>query len=809
MTARKRAALSLLCLALFAFLMHWPVFLQGKTVSAFDLCYFRMDAYKGEKPPSLKRASNNLLSDAVLQFNIWDKAMYEEPLEFPELWNPYAGFGSPLFANGQAARLYPLKALAYPFVGVVRGYGFLCFFKMLAAGLFMWWYMRVLGAGYAARTLGSIAFMACGFMVVWLQWQHTSVALTLPLVLLGCEHLVRGRLRSGLVLVAVATALGVFGGHPETSFHVSTAAGLYLIVRLAVGPSGSAGRQRRSLRFVSGSVGVFVGATAIGALIAGYQLLPNIEFILHSTIAQERSSKSICLHALGEPDNTFERLVGEPRRIHQGLMMCLVPNTFGNPTMDLRPRGRYTNYNEAAAYAGVGTMLLALFAWRYCGRDRRIAALGALQLLGLGFFLGLRLVHGTVGRLPLFQMANNNRLLLVFCFANAAMAGLAFEHLLNSKRLSRVDVVWMSVIVAGFMWLVLRDYAARFASSSQEWMRAYGLRQLLHFLVFLVPWLVVLLLWRINALLRALVSVGLIGLLAADLYLIYFGYNPFIRPGLVYPRIPVTEFLQSRPGPVRVLPLDEQLGPNMLTLYGIEDPRIYDAVVCTHCAHFLERMGAEGMWHIVDEPSVRLCSVAAVRYILAPPEWRPPPQAELELVYDDGASRIYENGHALPPAYVSHAWREVASPEEACDVLTREEFPWRSCVAVEGLRGAQVEARSGGEPRAHVAAQIVERRPQRVTVAVPQGESGLLVLSDTFYPGWTASVDGARRPIHRVNGTFRGVFVEAGDRRVVFRYDPASFKYGIVMSVFGVAVLVAVMALRPGTLRHRRGRAKR
>jgi uncharacterized membrane protein YfhO len=62
------------------------------------------------------------------------------------------------------------------------------------------------------------------------------------------------------------------------------------------------------------------------------------------------------------------------------------------------------------------------------------------------------------------------------------------------------------------------------------------------------------------------------------------------------------------------------------------------------------------------------------------------------------------------------------------------------------------------------------------------------VLSDVYYPGWVATVDGVETPIHRTNYAFRSVSVPAGDHIVTFTYRPASFRYGIYGSVAGLVI---------------------
>lgn len=69
-----------------------------------------------------------------------------------------------------------------------------------------------------------------------------------------------------------------------------------------------------------------------------------------------------------------------------------------------------------------------------------------------------------------------------------------------------------------------------------------------------------------------------------------------------------------------------------------------------------------------------------------------------------------------------------------------------------------------------------------VTVDVRAARDGILVVSDTYLPGWAAESDGNNLPLFRVNGKFRGVLVPAGAQRLVFRYTPPGFRLGLLIS---------------------------
>ena len=65
---------------------------------------------------------------------------------------------------------------------------------------------------------------------------------------------------------------------------------------------------------------------------------------------------------------------------------------------------------------------------------------------------------------------------------------------------------------------------------------------------------------------------------------------------------------------------------------------------------------------------------------------------------------------------------------------------------------------------------------------------GLLIVSETFYPGWEATVDGQPQPIHEVFGALRGVVLEYGNHRVEMRYRPPVVALGAALSFPAIAL---------------------
>jgi len=152
--------------------------------------------------------------------------------------------------------------------------------------------------------------------------------------------------------------------------------------------------------------------------------------------------------------------------------------------------------------------------------------------------------------------------------------------------------------------------------------------------------------------------------------------------------------------------------------------------------------------------------------------------------------RVYENLSALPQAYLVHQARLSGSESETLEILSRHDFDPRSQVVLEAspkaLREAAGAARSTDRRDSGKDRVMLRRSGQnQVEVFSQSGSPGVLILTDTFYPGWNAYVDGSKSPILRANYLFRAVTLSAGQHHVQFRYEPFSFWLGVVLT--GVA----------------------
>jgi hypothetical protein len=86
---------------------------------------------------------------------------------------------------------------------------------------------------------------------------------------------------------------------------------------------------------------------------------------------------------------------------------------------------------------------------------------------------------------------------------------------------------------------------------------------------------------------------------------------------------------------------------------------------------------------------------------------------------------------------------------------------------------------------------VVKHEPQRVVLQTALELPGMVILADTYYPGWHLTIDGEPAPIYRANRMMRGAGVPAGQHTLVYSYRPASFFAGATISVAGLCALMA------------------
>jgi uncharacterized membrane protein YfhO len=86
--------------------------------------------------------------------------------------------------------------------------------------------------------------------------------------------------------------------------------------------------------------------------------------------------------------------------------------------------------------------------------------------------------------------------------------------------------------------------------------------------------------------------------------------------------------------------------------------------------------------------------------------------------------------------------------------------------------------------------KIIEYEANRVVIETASNQAGFLFLSDAYYPGWRARVDGQEETVYRADYLFRAVLVPPGQHTIEFTFDPVAFKIGLAVALTTAVVLV-------------------
>ncbi|MBI4423687.1 MAG: hypothetical protein HY554_08170 [Elusimicrobia bacterium] len=137
------------------------------------------------------------------------------------------------------------------------------------------------------------------------------------------------------------------------------------------------------------------------------------------------------------------------------------------------------------------------------------------------------------------------------------------------------------------------------------------------------------------------------------------------------------------------------------------------------------------------------------------------------------------------------AWRRVPGPlprARLVDAAVAGGDPARLLASIDPERVAVVDRELRLLPGPAGLAELVRERPGDLEIAVRAPSARLLVVSESFHPGWRVSIDGRPGAAVRVYGDFLGCVVDAGARRVRFTFAPASFRLGAWLSALGAAL---------------------
>ena len=818
----RRHVLNIALIVVAIVALFWRVFFFGETL--VDVATLNNQLPWGYHSSESSYPYNRRdLTDMYVTRDYFVVAAYRDG-EFP-LWNPYTMAGHPIYADGVTRTLSPFL-LFYKVFDVPLGYSLARLTELLLACVFMYAFALGIGASPNGALMGSLVFGLSAHSMLHLTGLGWWGGLMwLPLIMLFVVRAVSRDSVKQAALAGILLAAQFFCGYlPNQIYYAGAVVLCYAF--FAVAGYGGAARTRRI-----GRAGLMTLVTlGIGFALAATQWVPMLELLMYSN----------------------RRIIGAELSYiylppwYAGTL--LFPNLFGS-AYDIRTLTLFTGlgvshdhilYLGIAALAPLGFAVYQLKRRGLAGTVRsRVAFFALLAAVSLAIMMAAPLYVPVTRFIPVLQVIRVAvRAGVLFLFAASALVAFGTDHLLSAStealirfaRLARraavAAVILVAVAIGGSLALKLSGVAVDAAERGKfAFARRTALAVSAQFLppdagivipLVFVAAVVLLLSWRSTGRLsRSGLFAALVSLLLIDLFWNSGQFNRSFDRSRVFPPTQTTDLLKSLPaGRVLVVPSQLETNrkppqlekiiapPNTLLAYQIptvagknqQFPKWY-----REYASLIEPQ--PNMSHVVfDEYRSRFFDLLNVKYVLTHAS------ADRLEGYDFVASAegvsVYENKQALPRAFfVSHIIA-ASSHEEAISEMQAADFEPRTTAVVENA-GPALAALQQRADESHLAmnqrssgvARINEDKRNRVVIETDNEKAEALVLSDNYYPGWKAFVDGEPTGIFQANCTMRAVAVPAGRHLVSFVFAPATLRASAYVSYAAAALTLFLLVL--------------
>ncbi len=513
--------------------------------------------------------------------------------------------------------------------------------------------------------------------------------------------------------------------------------------------------------------------------------------------------------------------------------LLVLPEVYGTSaagSLWIAPWGSNLLESAAAGFSGmVLTFFLAPLAWTVPRQRGAAAFYTVLAVLGVSWQFNLPILV-SVARLPVLNMLSHNRFVFATTYALVSLAALGLEALRSGDK---VPPRWfwvpgsLAAAVAAWCLVCAIDPPEPLATqlTTAAWQARLGLARAQSIQQIQGSFTRC---YLLGAGLAAVAAIGWIGAwkglarkplwrtaIAAVALAELFGFawrnDRQADRRLYFPTLPALQQLRDMT-PARVLGIG-CLPPNLNYWHGLCELRGYDAVDPGRLITLLDRLQPPntptlpyarslGFVPILFKTSAGqpclppVLDMLSLRYFIT----RYPPPPAFPVVIQESGYWVAENPKALPRAFVPRAVRPALSDRNVLAHLTSPDFNPRELAYTE----------EGGTTSGEVvgSATITGENPSEVRLEAELSAPGVVVLADLWDPGWKATVDGQEAEVLRINYLIRGVQARAGRHTIVFRYQPASFTWGLriaATAAAGLAVWAAALVLarrrgsRPGS----------
>jgi hypothetical protein len=724
------------------------------------------------------------------------------------LWDPYEDTGIPLLAETQVGVLYPFSVLFLSSLSPSLELSLFILIHFTLAALFTLILARSWGMSWAASTVAGLSFGFGGFLMS--QTPNLNImtgAVWLPLILYAVIQTTRQRSWLTAMLAGIPLALQILTAQPQVTFYTLIIIIGYGLYRVTADLFSDNHDAKEKLRYAPHTILLLAIAITSGLLLAAPQLLPTLEL-------QQRSVRQA---------GDLELLTQNSLPLAMWLNL-LLPSAFGNNVVGFKGGDPF---QEVFIYIGFIPLLLIFWGWGQ--RQKRDALFFWFLLLGavlMAMGSHTPLYKYVIQYLPGFDLFRiPSRWLMAANLALAILVGFGLDTL-RQKGVSRLAWVILLLacltllVVSGLIWTFKADLLAWNTGTSNEFQRKLteallnkGFAPAPVYQKRLWPaWLIGLSVPAVLLTVNIIIAAGLFALFATQ----RITYQTFATLAIIAISLDLTaaggttinptkpnewwqrlsggaQYVLDNVGEARVFPLGMGSEAATVSHLGQYFPSVYQ--VHSAGGHGSSLLIARYDTFLHEADPVQAIQVTGTRYLLTLGQMGADVASAYPLVYRDDDSFVYENKNPLPRAFVVHDTIQVDNPAEALTYFQSRSIDPRQTVILESE--STVPTLLSPTSAQDSTATIISQNPQAIKIEAKLSDDGYLVLLDTHYPGWVATVDGHSTSVYRANYIGRAVFVPAGEHVVEFEYESLSFKMGLWLS----ALVFLTLAITTLTLR--------
>ena len=684
------------------------------------------------------------------------------------LWNPHLYSGTPFVAEVQSGIFYPPHLLRF-LLGPDLLYPDMQWLSMLHiwwAGVTTYLLVRGLGLWRIPALLAAVAFMFSDLFIVHFgNLNLIAVVSWLPLALLGVHRCLEGGGIRPAVGAGLALGIAALAGHVQMTLYSLMVVALWVGLWVALARAEGRARWRRAAT-------ALLIPTLIAVGMAAPLLLPGMQ--MSGMIARSGWRYADTVGYSLSP----AQLIG-----------LIIPGYFGrSPQFHWGPWPRVE-----VGYIGVFTLILTLIAVMM-RRTRTTWLLLGMAAISLAFSLGIySILHGWITWLTpgLEQLRAPARFIFVLDLALAILAAYGLQALLepwDDADKAAFEQVWRFLRTLLLLALAIGVpvvYAVLLLTQNADpalHLRASVATQaVIQFLIFFSASLALLLARRQGWIGSNVLGPLVVGLLFIDLATMG-AYNDVATadPTVGFQRQGIVDFLRADPDRFRIdarTGIDELWQPDAAQMHGLED--VWGVANPLTLSHYT------AYWDATGSRSTDLYALLNVKYLLGrkdvPLDWD-----VWELAYDgDPDLNVYRNRRFQPRVHLLGRARPVPDLITAQAAIRDPDFqPLLEVV----LEGGEPQDGSGGS------AQVAAMGMNDMVVATASSDPGALLIAQTWYPGWEASIDGGPwQPVLRADGALQAVQIPAGSHEVRLRFRSRPLTLGLIAAAVTLLVAIALL----------------